>query len=97
MQYPPDMDTECVSICDALNAMSGIETTSSCCGHDRRPFCVFFVAQSVSSLSPLLRALDGEQWRVEVAWAHGSDTLYYMLEGPRRASAGDALAAQLRA
>ena len=33
-KYNGTMDPEVVSLCDAMNALPGIMTTDSCCGHD---------------------------------------------------------------
>jgi len=82
MQYPDDMDAECIPLCDALNALGGIATTSSCSGHGRAPHRIFFVARTVESLGPILRCSHSSAWRVEAGWANGSDTLYFLLEGP---------------
>jgi hypothetical protein len=87
LKYPDDMDQECVKLCDALNALSGIETSSSCCGHSQRPFRIFFSAETIESLAPILRACHSSAWRTEVAWANGSDNPYFMLEGPKGLSA----------
>ena len=82
MQYPADIDAECIPICDALNALSGIDTTESCCGHGSIPHRIFFRAKTVGCLAPILRSCESSAWRVEAGWASGSNTIYFMLEGP---------------
>lgn len=42
MKYTGTMDGECLQLCDAINSIQGIETSESCCGHDRDSFAVWF-------------------------------------------------------
>lgn len=60
---PADMDPECITLCAALNKLPGIQTFESCCGHKNDPkkndmfkhnFWVFFLANSLESLLPVL-------------------------------------------
>ncbi len=44
--YDGYMDAEVIAFCDALNAIPGITTTESCCGHGRGPFKVWFRAKT---------------------------------------------------
>jgi hypothetical protein len=46
---PADLDPECRELCEALNLLPGITTTSSCCGHGREPYRVFFAADSLDA------------------------------------------------
>ena len=83
MKYPKSMDKECIPLCDALNALPGIETFESCCGHLKRPFVVFFTAQKIEDLRPILIALVFESaWDMNVAWASSSDGVFFWLTGP---------------
>ena len=85
MRYPADMDTECIPLCDALNALPGIRTHASCCGHGRQPHRIWFEAQTIESLRPLLEYIRGSHhgtWSVQAGWANGSGTIYFLLEGP---------------
>lgn len=88
MKYPPDIDLECIPICDALNALPGISTTSSCCGHGKRPHRIFFLAESIESLLPIVMAADSSAWHLEADNAIGGragefrDIVIFMLEGP---------------
>ena len=45
--YPDKMDEEVRGLCDAMNALHGIETTGSCCGHSSSPLRIWF-----NSISP---------------------------------------------
>ena len=50
-KYPEGMDLECVSLCDALNMYPGIKTVSSCCGHGRHSYGVWFKSTNNKSLA----------------------------------------------
>ena len=79
-RYDQWMDSECVPLCDALNSLSGIKTFESCCGHGQHPFMIFFNADSIDSLRPLLMEIhDRRGWTVEVQWANGGDAIYFGL------------------
>jgi hypothetical protein len=93
--YPIDMDQECVRICNALNALPDINTISSCCGHNKQPFRVFFTAHTIEALRPILRCVVNSGWSVECYWADGSDVIYFMLEGVRDLRCGDIFATWL--
>ena len=54
MTYDDAMDSECIALCDAINAVPGLCTTSSCCGHGRRPFRVSFQCIDLTHLPILL-------------------------------------------
>jgi hypothetical protein len=82
-QYDERMDPECISICDALNALPGIRTFESCCGHGERPFWAFFFAEQVIDLKPIVSACESSAWRVKVGYANGGDHVYFFLEGPK--------------
>ena len=83
MTYDERMDQECIPICDALNALPGIRTFESCCGHEVRPFCVYFTCNSVRALKPLLRAIYARRtWSLRVACSNVGDwNVYFVLEG----------------
>jgi hypothetical protein len=81
-RYPADMDAECILICDALNALPGIQTVESCCGHGERPHRIFFSAVLIEHLRPVLMASHSSGWHVEARWANGGDAIYFLLEGP---------------
>lgn len=53
-EFPPDMDSECIALCRAMNRFPGIKTHDSCCGHGEKPFSVWFTATSLTVLPPLL-------------------------------------------
>jgi len=82
-----------------LNAL-GVETTSSCCGHDRDEFMVWFNTEQTRTrgMALLARAVcpryGNAEWRVELY--HGDHELVtFQLTGPKRASAGDELAKRI--
>jgi hypothetical protein len=83
MEYDGQMDPECVPLCDALNALSDIETISSCSGHGSNPFRIWFTAKTLESLRPVLEMFCvGETglWRIEVGGIKADDAIYFMLE-----------------
>jgi hypothetical protein len=54
----PNIDSECVDLCRALNSIPGIGTLESCCGHGRGSFSVWFYAESFEGLFIIGRVLD---------------------------------------
>ena len=58
MIYDDDMDKECVPLCDAINAIPGLETSESCSGHGKAPFSIFLRTRSLRNLYVLFRVLD---------------------------------------
>jgi hypothetical protein len=83
MTYPPNMDPTCIPLCDELNALPGLRTFESCEGHGKHPFRIFFTAEKIESLAPLLETLsNGWPWLVEAGWGNGAGRVYFMLEGP---------------
>lgn len=82
MRYPEDMDVECITICDALNALPGIATIESCCGHGEHPHRIFFTAILIEHMYPILQSGSSRAWSVEARWANGNNAIYFMLEGP---------------
>jgi hypothetical protein len=44
---PSDLDKECLDLCVALNRLDGIRTTSSCCGHGKDPYMIWFRAKDI--------------------------------------------------
>lgn len=55
--YDGNMDPECIDLCNALNEIPGIETISSCCGHGKDGFAIWFRAKSISPLFIVGRAI----------------------------------------
>jgi hypothetical protein len=97
MKYDGRMDPECMALCDALNALPGISTFESCCGHGEHPFRIWFFAERVSDLKPAIEHwhhLDYE-WRIEVAHVDCPYRVVFMLEGPARPTAGDELVSRI--
>ena len=41
INYPDDMDKECIPLCDLFNSI-GLTTQFSCCGHGESPFKIIF-------------------------------------------------------
>lgn len=53
-----DIDKDCVDLCLAMNQFKGIHTTSSCQGHENHKFWIFFSAELVQDLAPILYYCD---------------------------------------
>lgn len=87
MEYDEYMDPECIPLCDAMNMVPGIGTIESCCGHNERPFHIWFMADDLKSLPPLLYWFDGCHcgfygWRVTVETDCAMNPAVFMVEGP---------------
>lgn len=66
--YGDDMDIECIDLCDALNAIPGIATMESCCGHGSHQFMVFFRVTDQKGLFFLTRCVDRRYWKYGYLW-----------------------------
>lgn len=53
--YPSNMDKECISLCDSLNSLQGIETIYSCSGHNNSSLFVTFKCSNQLSLSKVVK------------------------------------------
>lgn len=65
---PADIDMEIVPLLVAMNAMPGIKTTESCCGHGRRGISIWFRFDSLESLPALLYWFDSCHSGVDGWW-----------------------------
>lgn len=54
MTYVGEMDPECIALCDAINAIPGLQTTESCCGHGESLFRIWFTVTDPKEFSVLL-------------------------------------------
>lgn len=83
---PNDLDPECRSLCEAMNMLPGIETSESCCGHDREPFRVFFKAETLEALPRVAYWFDAchsgvSGWQI-IAWTDcGMAPISFIAEG----------------
>lgn len=92
---PDDLDPACYNLCIALNALPGVVTTGSCCGHGRDAFRIFLKfedrVQSLGAIT-LSRCLSGRyynyapgelrcdpQWRLYLGDTEGP--VCFVLEG----------------
>ncbi len=64
------MDIGCIEICNAMNSLPGIETTSSCCGHNKCVFNIFFKVNKNENegLFFLLRCISNRYWKYGNRW-----------------------------
>jgi hypothetical protein len=82
MKYIGKMDPECIPLCDAMNALPGIKTFESCCGHGKHAFIVFFKAPSFNAIKPIIAAAEIWYWTVRVKCSSVTDEMYFILESP---------------
>ena len=70
MKLPNDLDEGIRNLVVAMNKWPGIETVSSCSGHEDKQGGVFFLVEDIECLPLLLYWFDachsGEKWSVEV-------------------------------
>ena len=82
--YDGNMDKECIQICDALNSISDVHTTESCCGHCKDRFMVFFTCNNPHSLAIIARVFDrryigtSQPWYIELQ-TNDSGAYYYFI------------------
>ena len=81
------IDKECLALCEALNLLPDIETTESCCGHDIKPFKIWFRSKTLESLPPLLYFFDGchcgsYEWSVTVSTDCAMSPVVFRIQGP---------------
>jgi hypothetical protein len=67
-EYEGQMDKEVIDLCNAMNALPGIKTTDSCCGHSSSSFMVFFRVTSDKGLFFLTRCVDRRYWKYGYLW-----------------------------
>ena len=84
---PADLDAEVRELCEAINALAGVATVESCCGHGKQPFRIWLRVKDPADLLPLLWASDrchsGQSgWRVVVYTDCAASHVTWMLEGP---------------
>jgi hypothetical protein len=82
VQFPADMDPECIPLCTAMNKLPGIRTFESCHGHGQQPMWIFFWAADMRSLRSFLKLVADSPWRVNATYATWGEGLYFCLEGP---------------
>jgi hypothetical protein len=84
---PDDLDPECLHLCAAMNALPGVFTVESCCGHGRRPYWIFFRVRRLTALPRVLYWFDGCHsgvygWRVDVHTDCAMSPVTFCAEGP---------------
>lgn len=82
------VDKECMALCAALNQLDGITTVESCCGHGSKPYRIWFFAEEVNSLLPVLYWTDWchcgyRDWEVKARTDCSMDHVSFMVEGPK--------------
>ncbi len=85
---PAGLDSECQELFRALNALPGIETVESCCGHGIEPYRFWFLADSTQRGLQLLSLLMDPRYYPFKAWDVYLDhrdiepQTFFRLEGP---------------
>lgn len=83
-RYDGRMDEECITLCDILNSLPGVETTSSCCGHCKNDFMIFFNCNNSYSLAVISRAFNKRysgtylEWKIEIETLDNGRYDYFM-------------------
>lgn len=84
------IDPECAGLIEALNRLPGLETFESCSGHGAGPLRVWFWAQTLDALTPLLQEIDNggrrRPFEIRVHWAGIPAKPSFCLEGPADAA-----------
>lgn len=84
VKLPENLDPECRALCEAMNALPGIQTVESCCGHGKGPFRIWFTASSLKALPRLVYYTVpchvGFLWRCGVTTDCGMSPVLFLLE-----------------
>lgn len=67
-EYQGEMDSEVIDLCDAMNALPGINTVESCCGHGSDHFSIYFRVTDEKGLFFLTRCVDRRYWKYGYLW-----------------------------
>lgn len=86
IKYEGTMDIECIPLCDAINKLPGLQTIDSCCGHNKKPFNIWFVAEDLKCLPALLYWFDSCHcgfggWRILVTTDCAMSPVHFNIEG----------------
>jgi hypothetical protein len=85
-----EMDKECVDLCKAINALPGIKTRESCCGHGKEPFRIWLSISDLTYLPILLYYLDpchvGFRWSCKVRTDCAMQPAYFFIESEEAGS-----------
>ncbi len=78
------LDPEVVELIEAMNKFPGVETISSCCGHGKDVFNIWFVVEDLEDLPELLYCVDVCHngvygWSVEVTTDCGASPVHFRL------------------
>lgn len=71
IHYYGGMDKESIPLCDAINALPGLKTIESCCGHGEKPFMIWFQCDcsTQDGLFFLTRCMDRRYWKHGYDWS----------------------------
>lgn len=68
-EYPADIDSEVIDICDALSCIPGVTTVGSCCGHGKSPLRVWISLRDPLGAFFLSRCMSKRYWRYGHQWS----------------------------
>ena len=94
--YDGNMDKECIQICDALNSISDVRTTESCCGHCKDRFMIFLTCDNPHSLAIIARVFDrryigtSQPWYIELQ-TKDSGAYYYFIHSETKYSSEEVM------
>lgn len=75
MEYPNDIDQQCIYLCNALNSIPHVSTVESCCGHGKESFDIWFNCYKNRQLLPIARSISRnysgitDEWSLLVAYS----------------------------
>lgn len=78
-----DFDSECIELCKSLNRVPGIQTISSCWGHKKSTYKIWFLSKSLTCLNVLLYIINDKcpgEWRCETYHNNIMNVPIFMLE-----------------
>jgi hypothetical protein len=71
-RLPQDIDPEVIDLCNAINALPGLTTLESCCGHGTEPFTVYATFDSPTATQAglffLAWCMDRRYWPFGHLW-----------------------------
>jgi len=68
-KYDKYMDKDVIPLCNAINALPGVKTIGSCCGHGEHEFRIWFMVEKrQDGLFFLTRCADRRYWKYGHLW-----------------------------
>lgn len=85
--YDGMMDPEVIELCNLLNSLPGIQTTTSCSGHGVEPLRIWFKAEPIDAIRFIANEFAENirfTWRIEITTNPNfpDESPYFILVGP---------------